>query len=164
MRVLLKMYSPCPAKLGFCKAVKDLTALGLKEAKDFIDSMCEEQGVRGSAMREIYLTGSYADNKHRIKEFRDALSMVAPNAFQVNDTEHERNRKLLSLGVASEGDYLDGIAEVLTQLCYNKNVDEMCSEIRNAFKCIEQAKLEEIYSQLSKRLSDDDGENTYCEV
>ncbi len=154
MIIRLKMFNPCSTKLGFVKALKDLTRLGLKESKDIADEMWEEQLKRGTTMKEIYLEGSYSDNAYKIAEFKKALNSIAPRVFDVNDTEYERNRKLLSLGVAGEDDYADGIAEILTMLCYNKSVELMEKELKNAFVGTDKTNLERIYNQLSKRLTD----------
>jgi hypothetical protein len=156
MKIQLKMIGPCQAKLGAVKALKEFTGFGLKEAKDFIDSMCHDFDRQGSSIRPIHLRGSNFENQIKIHSFRNDIG----SGFVVLDQEHERHMKLMSLGLANESDLATGISELLGFACYNKSIDDIESELAEVFTGLNKEDLERIYNQLLKKFRTGNDEDT----
>ncbi len=156
MKLQLKMISRCNALLIFVKAIKEATGMGLKESKDFCDGMNAEFTRKGSSFGEIYLHGSYRDNVGVISKLKDSLNSTG-GYFEFSDRLYERNMKLISLGLASDNDYADGISELLAINYYDKSVEEIESALKEVFIDIDKEQLAKIYNQLVNKfkLSDD---------
>lgn len=54
-KVKIKLLSKCSNKLALCKLIKECTRLGLKEAKDITDDICDNIGI----VREITISDEY---------------------------------------------------------------------------------------------------------
>lgn len=137
--------------LAFVKAIKDLSGLGLKEAKDLADSMRSDFSMGKHPMRDIYISKS--DDKStfdRIKLFKDRLRENCTGLYEVTGMEWERQVKLLSLGVGEDIDYRDFISEYIV---YTKNTDELKSSLNTILSHLDRDKLVKIYEEIRQNES-----------
>lgn len=94
--------------LTFVKIVKDHTKWGLKEAKDFVDSVIANPGV------EIPLL------VNNPIEFEKDLIQSNQNAFLVINTLKARQDKLIQLGLGDKQDMIESLSEDLSHELYVK--------------------------------------------
>lgn len=94
--------------LTFVKIVKDHTGFGLKEAKDFVDS------VKGNPGVEIPLL------VNNPLEFEKDLIQSNQNAFLVINTLKDRQDKLIQLGLGDNQDIIESLSEDFSHELYVK--------------------------------------------
>ena len=92
--------------LTFVKIVKDHTQWGLKDAKDFVDSVRDNPGV------EIPLL------VYNPIEFEKDLIQSNQNAFLVINTLKDRQDKLIQLGLGDKQDIIDSLSEEISHELY----------------------------------------------
>jgi hypothetical protein len=92
--------------LAFVKIVKDHTGLGLKDAKDFVDSVRDNPGV------EIPLF------VYNPIEFEKDLIQSNQNSFLVINTLKDRQDKLIQLGLGDKQDIIDSLSEEISHELY----------------------------------------------
>lgn len=92
--------------LTFVKIVKDHTGMGLKDAKDFVDSVVGSPGV------EIPLSVINP------LEFEKDLIQSNQNAFVVINAQKMRHDKLIQLGLGSKEDLIQSLSEEISTELY----------------------------------------------
>jgi len=92
--------------LTFVKIVKDHTGMGLKDAKDFVDSVIGSPGV------EIPLSVINP------LEFEKDLIQSNQNAFVVINAQKMRHDKLIQLGLGSKEDLIQSLSEEISTELY----------------------------------------------
>lgn len=92
--------------LTFVKIIKDHTQWGLKDAKDFVDSVRDNPGV------EIPLL------VYNPIEFEKDLIQSNQNAFLVINTLKDRQDKLIQLGLGDKQDIIDSLSEEISHELY----------------------------------------------
>jgi hypothetical protein len=92
--------------LKFVKIVKDHTGMGLKDAKDFVDSVIGSPGV------EIPLSVINP------LEFEKDLIQSNQNAFVVINAQKMRHDKLIQLGLGSKEDLIQSLSEEISTELY----------------------------------------------
>ena len=100
------------AKLNLVKAVKDITGYGLKESKEIVDNLAYQQ--------QIIKFSASTDDIHRIKGY---LNNCYGIEYSMTDVETIRDRKLLELGIAEHGDYVEELANQDLNELYNCKFD-----------------------------------------
>lgn len=99
--IKVKLINDCNNKLRFVKNVKDLCDLGLRDAKDIVDRICQKPYTPFEFEVPIDIT---------TKEVYDKLTYeLAPdNILEINGgTQWQREIKMLQLGVGERQDYID---------------------------------------------------------
>ncbi len=98
-KVRIKMLEPSKSKLYLVKALKDVTGLGLREAKDLIDELHlghEVKTVVSSIEGVIELKNRFNEN----------------GKFIINGgIEHQRNIQLLQLELGESDEYINEISD-----------------------------------------------------
>ena len=140
-RVRIKLVSPTTQKLAMVKIVKNYTGLGLKEAKDIVDTL----HAYPNKSIEIDLSKDLVVNENVIanaKSFSKALDGV-DGTFLINGgVQYERNKKILDLGIGTEEDYSDFITEYM--------FEKTPSFVKDKFSKLKKDQLEEIYKILTE--------------
>lgn len=103
--VKIKLINDCNNKLQFVKNVKELCDLGLRDAKDIVDRVCQKpytplefEVPMGTSTKEVYDKLSY----------NIVFSGESYIDFEINGgTQWQREIKMLQLGVGERQDYLD---------------------------------------------------------
>jgi len=92
--------------LKFVKIVKDHTGMGLKDAKDFVDSVIGSPGVETplSVINPL--------------EFEKDLIQSNQNAFVVINAQKMRHDKLIQLGLGSKEDLIQSLSEEISTELY----------------------------------------------
>lgn len=108
-KVKIKLLSKCSNKLALCKLIKECTRLGLKEAKDITDDICDNIGI----VREITISDEYQRGDELIKPLELLKSKLKDiGNFEFNSgVSWERELKMLSLGIGDNDDYVMFILE-----------------------------------------------------
>ena len=99
--IKVKLINDCNNKLRFVKNVKDLCDLGLRDAKDIVDRICQKPYIHVEFEVPMDIT---------TKEVYDKLTYeLAPdNILEINGgTQWQREIKMLQLGVGERQDYID---------------------------------------------------------
>lgn len=105
-KVRMKCITKTNSKLAFVKLIKEYSELGLKEAKDLVDSL--DYGPDVTIEFDAQDTTS-------INQFRkDMIDKVGGQYSITGGIEFDREFKLLTLGLGTEEDYVDFISENLT--------------------------------------------------
>lgn len=100
IKIKIRVFSVGSAKLQFVKIIKDFLYIGLKEAKDIMDSITPGHPY----MYEVSTTAS------KIEQFK--LDMSKTDAiFDLDDVSRKRNRKLIGLGIYEKSDLVDELVE-----------------------------------------------------
>jgi len=152
--VNLVINSSGTSKLHLIKVIKSLTLMGLKDSKDFVDSLPKKL--------TILLT------KSQIKELKADLiraSLIDGEDFILTDANIIRNRQL-SLGLADKQEVIQELIEkdinyLITSEIGKINIYEIISKVKNLLKStyshIDKETLEKIYiTDTSLRAEDDD--------
>lgn len=111
----LKIINAGPNKLHLIKAMKMLMTIGLKEAKEFIDSSASEVAVMNieTTHEQIQKFKEYVD------EFCDGL------IYELNDQHSLRNRKLIELGMYDSSELISEMVEM--------DIDNILAEKKSVF-------------------------------
>jgi hypothetical protein len=99
--IKVKLINDCNNKLRFVKNVKDLCDLGLRDAKDIVDRICQKPYIHVEFEVPMSTT---------TKEVYDKLTYeLAPdNILEINGGKQwQREIKMLQLGVGERQDYID---------------------------------------------------------
>jgi hypothetical protein len=99
--IKVKLINDCNNKLRFVKNVKDLCDLGLRDAKDIVDRICQKPYIHVEFEVPMDIT---------TKEVYDKLTYeLAPdNILEINGGKQwQREIKMLQLGVGERQDYID---------------------------------------------------------
>jgi hypothetical protein len=101
--IKIKLVNDCNNKLQFVKNIKELCGLGLRDAKDIVDRICQKPYIPV----EIDIpTGISTKEVH--DKIRYNLSFSGDYDFEINGgTQWQREIKMLQLGVGERQDYLD---------------------------------------------------------
>jgi len=99
--IKVKLINDCNNKLRFVKNVKELCDLGLRDAKDIVDRICQRpyttfefEVPMGTSTKEAYDKLTY--------------DLEPDNILEINGgTQWQREIKMLQLGVGERQDYLD---------------------------------------------------------
>lgn len=99
--IKVKLINDCNNKLRFVKNVKELCDLGLRDAKDIVDRICQKpyttfefEVPMGTTTKEAYDKLTY--------------DLAPDNILEINGgTQWQREIKMLQLGVGERQDYLD---------------------------------------------------------
>lgn len=100
MKVRMKCIVPTPSKLAFVKLLKEYSGLGLKEAKDLVDSVSNGVVIEFDTQDNI-----------SINQFRKDMIKVGGQYSISGGLEYDREFKLLTLGLGTEEDYIDFISD-----------------------------------------------------
>lgn len=137
-RVRIALVSPTSQKLNMVKIVKDFTGLGLKEAKDVVDTL----HTYPSKIIEVDLSNALTKDGDvsTPKSFSKALDTLIDGKFLVNGgIQWERNKKILDLGIGTQEDYSDFIFDYIV---------ERPHDAKNKFTKLDKEQLEKIYKIL----------------
>jgi hypothetical protein len=104
MNIRLRLVNPCTSKLKFLKELKEATGLGLRESKDIVDWLYENQS-KDMIVKFI----SYDSLKKFKLESKDFGGLLLING----GLDWERNIKMLELGIGEKEEYIDSISEYL---------------------------------------------------
>jgi hypothetical protein len=99
--IKVKLINDCNNKLRFVKNVKELCDLGLRDAKDIVDRICQKPYTTFEF--EVPMSTS-------TKEAYDKLTydLKPDNILEINGgSQLQREIKMLQLGVGERKDYLD---------------------------------------------------------
>jgi hypothetical protein len=104
-KLKIKLRSNCLAKLVFVKLIKDTTGLGLREAKDLVDQICDSE----------YPTINISfPNLNLLNKFRSEIVNVSfydePPIIGLS-IEDQRELKMLEIGIGDRSDYINFIAQ-----------------------------------------------------
>jgi hypothetical protein len=99
--IKVKLINDCNNKLRFVKNVKDLCDLGLRDAKDIVDRICQKPYIHvefevpmGTTTKEVYDKLTY--------------ELAPDNILEINGGKQwQREIKMLQLGVGERQDYID---------------------------------------------------------
>lgn len=99
--IKVKLINDCNNKLRFVKNIKELCDLGLRDAKDIVDRICQKPYIpfefevpMGTTTKEAYDKLTY--------------ELAPDNILEINGgTQWQREIKMLQLGVGERQDYLD---------------------------------------------------------
>lgn len=116
-KVRIKLKSDIRSKLAFVKAVKVYTGWGLKESKDFTDTLCDDFRNKRERSSELILK-----NSHDFKSFLRDLKDIGVDAYITGGIEWERDFKMLSLGIGEKEDYIDFIFEYIKGTPYDEDI------------------------------------------
>lgn len=107
-KVKIKLLSKCSNKLTLCKLIKECTRLGIREAKDITDDICDNIGI----VREITISDEYQRGDELIRPLELLKSKLKDiGNFEFNDVSWERELKMLNLGIGDNYDYVMFILE-----------------------------------------------------
>jgi undecaprenyl pyrophosphate synthase len=104
MNIKLRVVNPCNSKLKFIKELKTAAGLGLKESKDIVDWLHENQS-KDITVKFI----SYES----LKRFKDEVEHFGGLVLINGGLEWNRNIKMLELGIGEKEEYVDTISEYL---------------------------------------------------
>lgn len=103
--IKIKLVNDCNNKLQFVKNIKELCGLGLRDAKDIVDRICQKPYIPV----EIDIpTGISTKEAHDKIRYNLSFSGDYIIDFEINGgTQWQREIKMLQLGVGERKDYLD---------------------------------------------------------
>lgn len=138
------MRKPTGQRLSFVKTLKDVTGLGLKQAKGIIDALEYDYKNKGIAFVELEISGIEA-----LKNFKLALS----ESFSDGDIEvtggkeRERSRKMLSLGIGDSDDYIGFISDSC-RMKLSRNSGNLNEVLKEVLSQVDNETLIKIYNNL----------------
>ena len=132
-------------RLAFVKGLKELTGLGLKEAKDLADDLNYNFDRMGTSKKTIELGG--ADVLKKIRDFQIYVKENCSGMYNSLGTEHAREMKMLMLGIGEKEHYVDFISDTINA-CDDSN--ELIKEILNE---LPKEKLNDILIKINNRLN-----------
>jgi DNA-binding transcriptional MerR regulator len=104
MNIKLRVVNPCNSKLKFIKELKTATGLGLKESKDIVDWLHDNQSKDMTVPFISY---------ESLKIFKDEVEHFGGLVLINGGLEWNRNIKMLELGIGEKEEYVDTISEYL---------------------------------------------------
>lgn len=134
-------------KLGFVKLIKHNTAMNLKEAKDWCDTIAENTNM----YYWLEITTSSQDFKSDIDKFTD-FGLI------IDDKERLRQLKLISLGLGNKFDKIDIISEKLALDLYqeirnnnNTNIYDICKRyMEEILDGVDENNIEKLFKKVNK--------------
>lgn len=114
MKIRLKIVEKIESKLKFVKLLKDVSGLGLKEAKDIADYLCENIGKS----KELDINSEFKDSSGNMIDpiyyLNNELRYCGGRILLNGGKEWQREFKMLSLGIGESEDYSYFIKEYLS--------------------------------------------------
>jgi hypothetical protein len=146
--IILKMTRTENKKLGMVKAVKDATGLGLKEAKNICDKLCDNFKLGYSGECQLILKPG--GNPRLIEDkLREALSECT-GCYEVLGRQWDRQIKLLSLGIGDSLDYNNFISEYLSYKFIGKDIQYIQLEVVKLLEGVDSIQVEKMFNNLTK--------------
>jgi hypothetical protein len=103
--IKIKLVNDCDNKLQFVKNIKELCELGLRDAKDILDQVCQKPYIPVEIEIPTGITTKEAFDKLNYNLLFSGESHIN---FEINGgTQWQREIKMLQLGVGERQDYLD---------------------------------------------------------
>lgn len=156
-KIKITQNRPESSRLAFVKALKDVSGLGLKEAKDLADTLHHGFGT-GSKTIEISIgvnNGYTKPSPKTIKDIKDFIKYLNENCsgdYTVGGgIAFERESKLLSLGMGSDADYISFISKVMMEKSRTEIEEFMSSIMSN----VNREDLQKIFNKLIKEYNYD---------
>lgn len=136
MAVRFILYNSGNHKLALLKAIKDVTQIGLKDAKSFLD-----ETLISPVMFKKYMTYEEMDL------FRNRLSQCDGAVYEFDDREKIRNKKLLDLGICDKSDLSEELSEMSTDAAFMGGFDttKLKKIFNKIYSELSEEKLREIY-------------------
>jgi hypothetical protein len=114
MKIRLTVVEKIESKLKFVKLLKDVSGLGLKEAKDIADYLCENIGKS----KELDINSEFKDSSGNMIDsiyyLNNELPYCGGRILLNGGKEWQREFKMLSLGIGESEDYSYFIKEYLS--------------------------------------------------
>lgn len=128
MKIRLTIVEKIESKLKFVKILKEVTGLGLKEAKDIADYLCENIGKT----KEVDIKVEFMDHTGKlldsIRYLNDELTHCGGKILLNGGSQWQREFKMLSLGIGETEDYSYFIKEYLST--NREFVDNILSKLK----------------------------------
>jgi hypothetical protein len=128
MKIRLTIVEKIESKLNFVKILKNVSGLGLKEAKDIVDYLCENIGKT----KEFYINSEFKDNSGNMIDsifyLNNELPYCGGRILLNGGSQWQREFKMLSLGIGETEDYSYFIKEYLST--NREFVDNILSKLK----------------------------------
>lgn len=136
------LYKPGTKKLMLVKAIKTISGLGLKEAKDIVD----ESSDHPIMFRQKLTLG-------QLNAFRDIMESTDA-VFELNDREKIRNKKLIDLGICEKSDIINELVDMDIEKIFADgfSINKLKLVLEFVYSNITEEKLREFYDNYKLKL------------
>lgn len=130
------------AKLQVVKLIKDVTGLGLKDSKDFIDESNHQNVMfrRRMSMKEL-------------TSFREKLSDCSGIKYAMEDKSDIRHMKLMSMGLCDKEEVIEELSKLLLYEITESDTEELISLLGDILSYIDEDKMVDLYNKKIERNS-----------
>jgi hypothetical protein len=124
-------------RLALVKTIKDVTGMGLKDSKDFVWA-CETAPVWFNKRM----------SRDQIDSFRHRLENCQDIVYELEDTQANRNRKLIGLGLCEKDEVIDQLSDHLSYkiIACNRDKNAIVILLAEVLSHIDEKTLVEIFN------------------